>query len=72
MKRIKELLAITMIGEGLLAVIYPKRHLLLWQMGIPGLRDIVMRLVKRPYLTRLLAIAEAGAGFWLAKRQITA
>ena len=71
MKRIKEILAITMIGEGFFTLIYPHWHLLLWRVGPQAYRDAVTALIKRPGFTRLVAILESCFGFWLAKRQVT-
>lgn len=70
MKSLKELLAIAMIGEGLLALIYPQRYLLLWRLGPQSWREAVTTFVKRPLLTRIVAMIEAITGFWLAKQQI--
>jgi hypothetical protein len=65
----KELLALTMIGDGVLTAINPKRHLALWRFGPrPGVRALDA-FIKRPKLTRALGVAAAGAGIWWASRQ---
>lgn len=70
--RWKELLAISMIGEGTLGMVFPEEHLALWHVGPGPLKSLVRGLERRPGLTRLLAIAEACAGFALARRQFVA
>ncbi|HET6329037.1 MAG TPA: hypothetical protein VFG04_30415 [Planctomycetaceae bacterium] len=67
--RWKELLAISMIGEGTLATFFPREHLALWHVGPGALQATVRFCEKRPGFTRLLAAAEAGVGIWLAYRQ---
>jgi hypothetical protein len=65
----KELLALTMIGDGVLTAINPQRHLALWRFGPkPGVRALDS-FIKRPRLTRVLGVAAAGAGIWWASRQ---
>jgi hypothetical protein len=67
--RWKELLAIGMIGEGVLAALFPVEHLNLWHVGPSPLRTAVHFCEQRPQCTRFLAVAEAGFGIWLARRQ---
>lgn len=69
-KQLKELLALAMIGEGVLATVYPREHMLLWR--TPKLLEkLTVPLARTPTLTRMLAVLEAGAGFWLASRQFS-
>jgi hypothetical protein len=65
----KELLAMCMIGDGVLAVIDPRRHVRLWERG-PEVWERTMRpFAQRPTLTRLIGLAEAAVGVWLGRRQ---
>jgi hypothetical protein len=68
-RRWKELIAISMIGEGMLATFFPDEHLSLWHVGPGPLKTAVRFCEQRPNLTRLLAVIEAGFGFALAYRQ---
>jgi hypothetical protein len=69
--RVKELLAMFMIGEGVLALLYPRRHALLWKVGPRSLRELTGEFARRPGLTRGLAAAEVGLGLWMASRQLS-
>jgi hypothetical protein len=69
MKRIMELLAMLLVGDGVIAVVAPRRHSHLWKFGPEGYRRAVEAFAERPDLTRLLAAAEVGLGLWLALRQ---
>ena len=68
-KQLKELLAIVVIGDGVLGLVAPRRHSLLWRFGPEGYKRIMTDLAKRPVLVRLLSAASVGAGLWLALRQ---
>jgi hypothetical protein len=68
-RRWKELLAIAMIGEGVVGSIFPEEHLGLWHTGPSMLNLLLRRMERRPNLVRMLAVLEAAAGLWLARRQ---
>jgi hypothetical protein len=68
MRRIAELVAMLMIGEGVLTLIAPRRHSLLWEFGPEGYRRALEAFAEHPTLSRLVAAAEAGSGLWLALR----
>ena len=69
MRRITELLAMVLVGDGVIALAAPRRHSRLWKLGPEGYRRAMEAFAERPYLTRLLAAAEIGLGLWLALRQ---
>ena len=68
-RRMKELLAMLIIGDGILAVLFPRRHCLLWKTGPKVYRDLMQEFAQRPGMTRLLGLLEAALGIWLASRQ---
>jgi hypothetical protein len=68
-KRINELAAIVLVGDGLLAVVQPRRRTVLWRDGPRPYRAAMDILLRRPLLTRFLAEAEVELGLWLASRQ---
>jgi hypothetical protein len=68
MRRIAEMVAMLMIGEGVLTIIAPRRHSLLWGYGPEGYKRTVEAFAEHPTLTRLVAAGEAGLGLWLAFR----
>ena len=68
-ERMKELLALVLIGEGVVGMLNPVGHLRLWEMGPRPLRELVKWCEERPGLMRLVWAAQAGVGLWLATRQ---
>jgi hypothetical protein len=68
MKRIAELVAMLMIGEGMLTIKAPRRHSLLWEFGPEGFSRAIEAYAQHPALARLVAAAEAGLGLWLGLR----
>ncbi|CAN5179140.1 hypothetical protein BH20GEM2_BH20GEM2_21530 [soil metagenome] len=67
--RVKELFAISLIGDGVLALFQPHRHLRLWREGPEPWRRAMGPFLRHPGLTRVLGAAEAGFGIWWASRQ---
>jgi hypothetical protein len=61
-----ELLAILMIGDGVLALTQPRRHMQLWSAGPEPWRNLVSFFEKRPVLTRATGAASIALGLWLA------
>lgn len=70
-KRLKELLAIGMIGEGVIGFIQPRKYMLLWKFGPEPYQDFINSIAEHKGITRLLCGVEAGLGVWLALRQTT-
>jgi dodecin len=68
-RRIKELLAMSTIGDGMLALIVPSSHASLWLFGPQSMRKLNRWFIENPTYTRLGGIAEIGLGLWLAIRQ---
>jgi hypothetical protein len=69
MKNVKEVIAMLMIGDGTLALVAPRRHMLLWRFGPESYKRLAEAFARRPALTRLLAAVEVAGGLWLALRQ---
>jgi sulfur transfer complex TusBCD TusB component (DsrH family) len=67
--RVKETLAMLLIGDGVLGLIDTHRHLRLWQQGPPAWRAIMEAFLRRPGVTRLISASEIAFGLWLAVRQ---
>ncbi len=68
-RRLLELGAMLAIGDGVIALVAPRRHSLLWRFGPEGYKELMEGFAERPNLVRLLAAAEIGIGLWLALRQ---
>lgn len=65
----KESLAMMMIGDGLLAVVDPDRHVRLYMKGPAWWRRLLNAFAERPGMTRALGAAAVGLGVWLAEKQ---
>ena len=68
-KRGKDLIAIWLIGDGVLTVIAPHQRALLWRLGPERLRKSTLWQANHPFFMRLEGIASIGIGVWLALRQ---
>jgi hypothetical protein len=66
-RRLAELGAIVMIGDGVVAALKPKGHVRLWERGPKLWRDLLEPFAKRPGLTRAVAVGEIGLGVLLAR-----
>ena len=49
MRRIAELVAMLMIGEGVLTIIAPRRHSLLWEYGPEGYKRAIEAFARTPH-----------------------
>ena len=67
-RRMEEVTAMAMIGDGVLGLIAPAAHCRLWQSGSGPWSEMIEPFVKRPNLTRCLAAVELGLGIWLGLR----
>jgi hypothetical protein len=68
-RRLKEIAALMMIGEGIIGAVIPRRHLRLWKFGPKKYQKFIDASARRPNLMRIASAAEAGLGLWWAMRQ---
>ncbi|WP_288410614.1 hypothetical protein [uncultured Sphingomonas sp.] len=69
-RRAAEMAATFMIGDGLLGLLQPDRHVALWQEQAGGAEWLVRPFVGRPNLRRAYAVVQIAAGLALAARQL--
>lgn len=69
-KRIKEIIGLAMLGEGIIGLFAPKKYSLLWEIGPEPLREIMRKAAENPDKARLIYAAEAGLGLCLAMSQV--
>ncbi len=67
--RLKETVAITIIGDGVIELLAPRQHSLLWVSGPESARKVARFFADNPNYMRLLGLAQIGFGVWLAFRQ---
>jgi hypothetical protein len=58
-----------MIGDGVLGMVYPRDHCLVWHGGPSWWRSTIDWFAAHPSATRSFAAAEIAAGLWLARQQ---
>jgi hypothetical protein len=68
-RRIKETLAILVIGDGTIELVSPREHSLLWEVGSEDARKVVRFFAENPNYMRLIGAAQMAFGLWLALRQ---
>ena len=69
-RRIVDLTAVAMIGDGALALIVPAEHLKTWICGPQWWRGLVNFFAERPGLTRVVGAAEIYAALWWVRRSL--
>ncbi len=67
--RAAEMAAIFMVGDGLIGLLQPRRHVDLWKENALGTEKLVAPFVDRPGRRRLYAVMQIAAGLALAARQ---
>ncbi|CAN5536039.1 MAG: hypothetical protein M3494_01125 [Actinomycetota bacterium] len=66
-RRFWETFAIITIGDGVIEVLAPREHSLLWRVG-PG-KGVARFFAENPNYMRLLGLSQIAFGVWLATRQ---
>ncbi len=67
-RRLIQLVALIMIGDGVSGLLKPRWHSLLWNVGPEAFRETMDELAKNPAKARLLYAAEILVGTWLSTR----
>jgi hypothetical protein len=68
-KRVAEMAAIFMVGDGLIGLVQPRRHVDLWKDRALGAEHTVRAFVGHPVRRRVYALVQIAAGLALAARQ---
>ena len=68
-RRIKELLAAVLIGDGIITLLRPRQHSLLWWAPLPGVRQLMTWCAEHPNASRLIGAAQIAFALWLDARQ---
>jgi hypothetical protein len=68
-KRWKHFAAMALLGDGVMAVIHPRRDAADWAIGPAPWRALMRGLHDRPALTRAIGAAQIAGAVWWALRQ---
>jgi uncharacterized protein YjeT (DUF2065 family) len=70
-KRLFELVGLILIGDGLMGLLRPRRHSLLWHLGPQLAKAVTEELADHPSTARAIYAAELAAGVVLASVQLS-
>ena len=70
-KRLFELAGLILIGDGLMGLLHPRRHSLLWHFGPELARAVTEELAEHPRTSRAIYAAELALGIALASSQLS-
>lgn len=68
LKRTAEMAAVFMIGDGLLGLVNPNRHVQLWRSDVGAVDALVRPFADRPGRRRAYGLLQVSAGLLLASR----
>ena len=68
LKRTAEMAAVFMIGDGVLGLVNPDRHVQLWRSDVGAVDALVRPFADRPGRRRAYGLLQVGAGLLLASR----
>lgn len=68
-RRLKETFAILTLGDGVIALLAPREHSLLWETGPESVRKLTRFFADNPSYLRILGATQIAFGIWLALRQ---
>jgi hypothetical protein len=68
-KLLFDLFGMLLVGDGLLTLVHPKRHCLLWEIGPEPCRELIDQFVEHPSMARWAGLAEAITGVLIAESQ---
>ena len=68
-RRFKETFAVITVGDGAIALLAPRQHALLWEVGPKSARKVARFFADNPNHMRLLGLTQIGFGMRLALRQ---
>jgi hypothetical protein len=68
-KRWRHFVAMALIGDGVMAVVHPKRDAEAWKVGPRPWRKLMQKFRECPALTRAVGAAQIAGGIWWALYQ---
>ena len=71
LKRILELAGLILIGDGLMGLLRPRRHSLLWHFGPELAKAVTEELAEHPKTSRAIYAAELALGITVASLQLS-
>ncbi len=68
-KRWKHFAAMALIGDGVMALVHPRRDAMAWKAGPQVWQNLMHKLHEHPNLTRAVGLAQVVGGVWWALYQ---
>jgi hypothetical protein len=65
-----EVLALAMIGEGIVGLLRPRRYSLFWRIGPEWLRQTAETFARHREAIRLICVGEIALGLWIALKEM--
>ncbi len=69
LRRAVQLVALVMIGDGVVGFLKPRWHSLLWDLGPEPYRKAMRHFAENPHTARWIYLAEVGLGALIASQQ---
>lgn len=67
--RWSEALAVLLIGDGIVTLVRPVQHSLMWWFPLPGVRQLMEWCARHPNASRLIGLGQVMLGLWLDGKQ---
>ncbi len=69
LRRLIQLVALVMIGDGVVGFFKPRWHSLMWELGPRPYRNLMTRFAEQPNVARLMYAGEVAVGTFIATQQ---
>ena len=64
----QDVIALSLVGDGLVSVLWPRRHVMLWKFGPKPYQRLANAVADHPMMIRAVAAAELAGGLWWTRR----
>ena len=68
-ERLREFVAIVIIGDGVVGLTQPQRHTRLWRNGPRAYQEAMQTFIERPGMIQAVSLVQIALGLWFATRQ---
>lgn len=64
-ERLREMIAVIVIGDGVVGLTQPRRHTWLWRSGPRPYQEAMQAFIERPGMTQVVSLVQISLGLWL-------